>query len=214
MKNKTIIFLHGFASSNKGTKAQYLREKFSALPHVNFHALDFNPTPQDFEHMTLTGLINRLRQYILDHQLGDINLIASSMGALVGLNYAHRFGGVQKMLLLAPALFFLSARLDQKEIETWKRQGALEFFHYAFEQNLPLKYDHYIDALHYARPVPPAAPVAIIHGQNDDVIPINISRDYAASFPARVRLTEVDSDHSLNDQLALVWEHVQSFLLC
>jgi pimeloyl-ACP methyl ester carboxylesterase len=35
-----------------------------------------------------------VRQYILDRELTDVSLIGSSMGGLVGLNYAHRFGDV------------------------------------------------------------------------------------------------------------------------
>jgi len=38
------------------------------------------------------------------------------------------------------------------------------------------------------------------------------SREYAANFPNKVRLIEVDSEHTLNDQLAFIWGHVQSFL--
>jgi pimeloyl-ACP methyl ester carboxylesterase len=92
MTDKTVLFLHGFASSGQGTKAQFLKEKFARLSQVAFHAFEFNPTPKDFEYMTITGLINRLRQYLLDQQSKKLSLIASSLGALVGLNYVHRFG--------------------------------------------------------------------------------------------------------------------------
>ena len=74
MDRKTILLLHGFASSGQSTKAQYFREKFKALPQVEFHTIDFNPTPRDFEYMTVTGMINRLRQYVLDHRLENISL--------------------------------------------------------------------------------------------------------------------------------------------
>ena len=60
MNRKHLIFLHGFASSGQGAKAQFLRQKCYALPDVEFHAIDFNPTPRDFEFMTVTGMINRL----------------------------------------------------------------------------------------------------------------------------------------------------------
>ena len=119
MKRKTILHLHGFASSAHSTKAQFLREKVEAIPEVDFHAIDLNPTPRDFETMTVTGCINRLRQYVLDYRLGTVCVTASSMGALVGLNYAHRFGGhlfggVEKMFLLAPALVWLSGGLRRR----------------------------------------------------------------------------------------------------
>jgi predicted esterase YcpF (UPF0227 family) len=84
-----LIYLHGFASSAGGSKAQYLRPRLAERSDATFHAVEFSPTPADFEHLTITGMINRLRQYILDRELTDVCLIGSSMGGLVGLNYAH-----------------------------------------------------------------------------------------------------------------------------
>ncbi len=213
MEKKTILLLHGFASSAQSAKAQYLGGRFKALPQVEFCAFDFNPTPTDFEYMTITGLINRLRQYLLDHHRGNVSIIGSSMGALVGLHYAHRFGGVERMLFLAPALFYPPGGFDEQELERWKEEGVRKFFHYAFGGEIPLRYGHYVDGLQYQRPVPPPAPITIIHGRNDDVVPILHSRDYAAAFPDEARLIEVDSDHRLSDRLEFIWGQVQSFLL-
>ncbi len=207
-----MLFLHGFASSGQGTKAQYFRDKFETLPDVAFHAVDFNPTPTDFEYMTITGLINRLRQYLL-HGQEWVSLIGSSMGALVGLHYAHRFRGVEKMLCLAPALSYPSGRLTEAEQQHWQKVGTIKVSHYAFRADIPLRYDYHLDGWHYLQPVPPPIPVTIIHGQHDDVVPIENSRQYAADFADKVQLIEVDSDHRLNDQLAFIWEQVQSFLL-
>jgi pimeloyl-ACP methyl ester carboxylesterase len=180
---------------------------------VAFHAIEFNPTPTDFEYMTLTGLINRLRQYILDHDQDNISLIGSSLGALVGLHYAHRFGGVDRMLLLAPALSYLAGRRSRAEFEQWKREGSVKVAHYAFQQEVPLRYDYHLDGLRYLEAVPPPAPLMIIHGRKDEVVPIEHSREYAAEFPDQVQLVEVDSDHRLNDRLDLIWGQVQVFLL-
>jgi len=213
MDKKTILFLHGFASSGQSTKAQYFAEKFKALPQVEFHAIDFNPMPKDFEYLTVTGMINRLRQYVLDHHLEKVSLIGSSLGGLVGLHYAHRFGAIEKMLLLAPGLFWLSGGLSEDEIEQWKEAGVAPVFHYAFEQALPVRYDLHADGLRYLELIPPAAPVTIIHGHNDKTVPIEHSRKYAANFPDEIQLIEVHADHDLNGHLEFVWEHVQSFLL-
>jgi fermentation-respiration switch protein FrsA (DUF1100 family) len=213
MNRKTILHLHGFASSAHSTKAQFLREKVEPIPEVDFHAIDLNPTPKDFETMTVTGCINRLRQYVLDHRLGTVCVTASSMGALVGLNYAHQFGGVEKMLLLAPALVWLSGGLTTEELAQWEALGATPVFHYGFEKQVPLRYDLQVDGLRYLQPVPPPAPITIVHGIRDDAVPIEGSRDYAATYPDRVQLIEVDSDHRLNDQLSSIWEYVVTFLL-
>ena len=106
MADQLFLYLHGFASSAQGTKARYLRERFEVKPGRAFEAIDFNPTPRDFEYMTITGQINRLRQFLLERGWERVCLIGSSLGALVGLQYAHRFGGVERLWLLAPALAY------------------------------------------------------------------------------------------------------------
>jgi pimeloyl-ACP methyl ester carboxylesterase len=213
MAENTILFLHGFASSAQATKAQYLREKFGALPYVVFQAVDLNPTPKDFEYMTTTGLIDRLRQYVLDHRLGEFSIIGSSYGGLIALHYAHRFGGVEKMLLLAPGLRWLSGGLSEEELARWKEAGALPVLHYAFEKEIPVRYDLQVDGTRYLEFISPPAPILIIHGCNDTTVPTDHSRKYAAEFPDRVQLVEVNADHDLNGHLPLIWEHVQSTLL-
>ena len=150
---------------------------------------------------------------MLDHRLENISLIGSSLGGLIGLHYAHRFGRVEKMLLLAPGLSWLSGGLAEKELEQWKKAGAAPVFHYAFEKELPIRYDLHMDGLCYLEPIPPPTPITIIHGRNDDVVPIDHSRRYAASFPDKVQLVEVTADHNLNGHLEFIWGYVQSFLL-
>jgi pimeloyl-ACP methyl ester carboxylesterase len=213
MSKSIILFLHGFASSAGSTKSRYLAERLGALPGVEFHALDLNPTPADFEYMTTTGAINRLRQYVLDHGLRDVSLIGSSYGGLIALHYAHRLGDVAKLLLLAPGLRWLSGGLSDEELVHWQDAGIAPVYHFAFERELPLRYDIQADGLGYLEPVPPAAPTLIIHGWRDTTVPTDHSRKYAAGFPKRVRLIEVDADHDLNGHLEFIWEYVESFLL-
>jgi hypothetical protein len=213
MKKSTILHLHGFLSSAQSTKARFFRERFDALPDVAFHAIDFNPTPRDFETMTTTGLINRVRQFVLDHSIGETSIIGSSFGGLVGLHYVHRFGGVRRMLLLAPALVWLSGGLSEQELREWEEAGAAPLFHPAFEREIPIRYDLQVDGLRYLDRVPPAAPVTIVHGREDETVPIAHSREYAAHFPNEVRLIEVDADHDLNEHLDVIWRHAQAFLL-
>jgi len=221
MAKRTILFLHGFLSSAQSTKARYLGERFESLPlrqgsgqaQATFHAIDFNPTPRDFTYMTITGQIDRLRQYVLDHRIAEMSIIGSSFGGLVALHYAHRFDGVERMLLLAPALSWLSGRLSAEELAQWEEAGVAPVFHPAFGQEIPLRYDLQIDGRRYLDPVPPAAPVTIIHGRDDETVPIDHSRAYASTYSDDVHLVEVKADHDLNDHLDLIWEYVQSFLL-
>lgn len=213
MADQVVIFLPGFASSGKGAKGQYLQQKFAGLPVVDFVPFEFSPTPVDFEYMTVTGMIDRLRQFVLDREIERFRLIGSSMGGLIGINYAHRYDGVEKMLLLAPALVYLSGSRTAEQSNKWRHQGVGQIFHYAFNRTVRLRYDLEIDGARYTEAPPPSAPVTIIHGRADEVVPVTHSRAYAARHPHLVRLIEVDAGHDLNGHLDFIWQQVATSLL-
>lgn len=212
MTDQAIVFLHGFASSNQGEKAKFLREKFEDLASPSFFAVNFNPTPKDFERMTITGMINRLRQFLLDRQVEEVRLIGSSMGALVALHYGRHYG-VQRLLLVAPLLYYQSLSMSDQVLSWWEKRGTVDIDHYAFAGQLPLRYDFHLDGQRYEEIVEPPAPVTIIHGWNDEQVPVEDSRFYAEKFPGRVSLKEVDSDHRLGDQLDVIWNSVEEVFL-
>ena len=114
--------------------------------------------------MTVTGHIDRLRQYVLDHQIGAMGLIGSSLGGMVALHYAHRFGGAERMLLLAPALSWQAVRLSPDELAQWEEADTTSLFHPAFGEDVPLRYDLQLDGRRYREPVPSAAAVTISAG--------------------------------------------------
>jgi uncharacterized protein len=213
MDSTTIIFIHGFASSSRSTKAKYLQEQCQALSSVDFHAIDLNPTPTDFRYLTTTGATNRLRQYVLDREIETVQLMGSSFGGLVAMYYAHRYGNVGKILLLAPLLRWRLDWLSEEEIEIWRKRGTVRVPHYGFGGKIHLEFGFYVDGQQYQDGVPPTNPVRIIHGREDNVVPIGTSRRYAAKHPDQVELLEVGAGHVLNDHLNLIWEHVQGFLL-
>lgn len=214
MAQRSILFLHGFASSDQATKAKYLRERLEAHAGISLYAINFNPTPTDFEWMTPTGMINRVRQYVLDHDLEPLSLICSSLGGLVGVNYAHRFGSVDRMLLLAPLLRWTSIWDSEAEMARWEEEGTIRVSHYALPGRPPLRFDFQVDGQRYSEWVPPAAPTVIIHSRDDAIVPIAGSRDYAAQYPDRVRLLELkEAGHDMNDHLPAVWEQVRSLIV-
>ena len=213
MIQRRIINLHGFGTQGglKNSKGQFFNQKFGQFEEIAFHAFDFNPTPKDFEFHTFTGMIDRLRQYIFDHNLNPVQLIGSSQGALAALNYAHRYGGVEKMLLLAPALYYDSSYASEKELQEWQEIQSAPIFHYGFGKEIPLNYGYHQDGLRYVNAPQPPAPIMIIHGFNDETIPIDRSRVYAQRYPDQVQLIEIDDDHLLRNQMNFIWEQAKLF---
>jgi hypothetical protein len=213
MSHVTILYLHGFASSAGGAKADFLGRQLAADSQIKFEAIEFNPDPHDFEYLTITGLINRLRQAVLACGLERFSLMGSSLGGLVALHYAHRFGGVDRLLLLAPALRYRRhLLLSREQMNRWRAEGRMLVEHYGFGRALPLRYDFHLDGLRYRVTPPPPAPIRILHGQHDEVVPIAISRQYAAAYPEQVELIELNSDHSLTDQLDFIAQQSRSYL--
>lgn len=210
---KTVIHIHGFASSARSTKAKYLAEQMESVRGAEFYALDMSPTPTDFRYLTTTGAIARLRQVVLDRQPENLSLVASSFGSLVATYYAHQFGGVSRLLLLAPLLRWELDWLSAEQVQRWREKGTLAVPHYGFGGEQPLHFGFYQDGQRYQEAAPPAAPTLILHGRHDELVPIERSRAYAGQYPDQVRLIELDAGHHLNDHLATIWEQVQSFVL-
>jgi pimeloyl-ACP methyl ester carboxylesterase len=101
---------------------------------------------------------NGLRQYIFDRELTDVCLIGSSMGGLVGLNYAHRYGGVAHLLLLSPALTYLSGERVGLSLAGWEAGRVGELFHYGFNRPVRLRYDLEVDGRFYTPPTATTGP--------------------------------------------------------
>lgn len=203
------IYLHGFASSPQSAKANYLRDCFAKL-QIDLKTPDLNQG--DFSHLTIT---RQIRQVEAELQLIiPVTLIGSSLGGLAAAWLGERQSQVQRLVLLAPAFQFLSHWLPQLEAEKlnqWQRSQAMMVYHYGEKRSLPLSYEFVVDAQQYRdeqllRPIP----TLILHGREDEVIPIQASRDFAAQRPW-VQLIELDSDHALGNVLPEIWAAIQVF---
>jgi uncharacterized protein len=82
---QTVIYLHGFASSPASKKATLFRTPMEAHG-VRYLVPDLNVP--DFEHLTLTAMLERVAETIRDiPDDGPLYLVGSSMGALVALHF-------------------------------------------------------------------------------------------------------------------------------
>jgi pimeloyl-ACP methyl ester carboxylesterase len=205
----TYFYLHGFASGPRSFKAQYLRDRFTEND-LTLHTPDLNQG--GFFHLTLS---RQLLQVQTEFPSAPIILIGSSFGGLTAAWLAEKQIQVQKLVLLAPSFGFLShwlPSLPSEQLQLWKTEGSMPIYHYAEGRPLPLSYQFVTDAAQYLdqqlqRPIP----TLILHGIQDEVIPIQASRDYAAQR-SWVSLMELESDHSLGDVISTLWEAIQQFL--
>lgn len=205
------IYLHGFASSPRSSKAIYLRDRLAEI-NLDLKVLDLNQG--GFSSLTLTRQIEQTVAAFPDNQI-PITLIGSSFGGLTSAWVAQNNVRVQNLILLAPAFGFPQnwhSRLQPLQIEQWRKSGYLSVYHYGENKQLPLHYKFLQDAKNYpVAGLTRSLPTLIIHGIHDEVVPIQVSRDYAKQH-SQVRLVELNSDHGLNNAKARIWQEIKQFL--
>lgn len=197
------FYLHGLASSPQSRKAQVLSDRLQKQGQV-LHRVDLNEG--GFSNLTVSRQIRQVSALMA--QEDRVALIGSSLGGLTAAWVAQESLIVERLLLLAPAFGFPDCWLTAAELQDWQTSGHRLIYHYGQGRSLPLTYHFVEDARTWSphrltRPVP----TTIIHGRQDEVIPIQSSRDYAKTR-SWVELIEVDSDHALGQLHPRVWQEV------
>ena len=206
-----IIYLHGFASSPRSSKARYFSEKFAAA-RIPFEAPELDRG--DFKTLTITGMLEVVAE-CASQSIAPAVLMGSSLGGYLAALYAARHPEqVEKLVLLAPAFQFprrWRERFAPEEWERWKTSGSLPFFHYAANQQQSLGYQFVEDGFQYEDEPGFSQPGLILHGSQDPVVPVDVSRHFAATH-SNVRLKEFSSGHELTDVLDDLWRETTGFL--
>ena len=202
------IYLHGFASSPQSNKARFFHRQFAARGiDLEIPLLDQG----NFTELTVTGQLG-----VIERTAGDdpVTLIGSSLGGYLAALFAARHRSVQKLVLMAPALQFprrFRERYAPEDLARWKREGTVPVFHYGYKEERPLSFQIVEDAAKYEDCPDFREPALILHGIQDDVVPVEISRVYASGHP-NVTLREFPSGHELTDVLGDLWAETERFL--
>lgn len=205
------IYFHGFLSGPNSVKGNYLANRFR---EVGIKLLRPDLNAGDFEHLTLTGQLNRMEKQV-DSLSDDVVLIGSSLGGYLAALLAENRRKIQRLILMAPAFDFADRYLAQfppEKMEEWKQTGYIELFHSHFKENRRLYYGVVEDAKKY-RGVSFARrlPVQIFHGIHDESVPYRVSLDYLEDHP-EAEIVLFNSNHSLLDKLEEMWRHIRAFL--
>jgi uncharacterized protein len=200
------IYLHGFASGANSRKANFFVDCY-AQQGLQLIVPDFNVG--GFTDFTISRQLTQTASYLTDE---PVTLIGSSLGGWVSLLLAEKYSQIERLILLAPALGFPQpwlSRLDPAALETWQTEGFWPVYHYIEEQEIPLAYNFVLDAQQYLQQqFQRSLPTLILHGIHDEVVPIELSRQYA-SDRSSVILHELDSDHGLGNVLPQIWQKMQ-----
>jgi pimeloyl-ACP methyl ester carboxylesterase len=146
---------------------------------------------------------------------GPVMLIGSSLGGTLAILAAARMPWVDRVVLLAPAVMFAKAGhhlLPPDRIETWRREGAMSFFHYGYGEQRPLSFQFYEDSLQYDPfEAQFAQPTLIFQGRRDASVDAATVERFASGRP-NVTLSLLDDDHSLVTSLPRIWHDLEPFL--
>lgn len=204
-----VVYLHGFASGPSSTKARYFAGR---LRKAGVQVTIPDLAEGDFEHLTITRQLE-----VVDREVAGrpVVLIGSSMGGYLAALYAASHPEVDRLVLLAPAFGFgrrWPEALGADAMQQWRNTGKREVFHYGEGRARELSYKLIDDAARYVDFPAVPQPVLIMHGVKDDVVPAEVSREFASRGAGNRRLVLFDSGHELTDVLERLWRETAEFL--
>lgn len=211
------VFLHGLGGSRSGSKALRFRDWLSGRS-PGFLALDFTGHGRsggDCEGLSLSRNLEDIGRAVTflrrEAPRSPLVLVGSSMGGVAALWYAALHpASVRFVVAIAPALRMaarVAASLSSAERRRWRERGFLPVP--IGEETLRIGPGIVEDEASF----PPerlaaelTAPTLVLHGAEDPVVPVELSRDLAADCPA-VRLTEIEgAGHRLREHRDFLFE--------
>jgi len=207
-----VVYLHGFASSSKSSKATFFASKLAGHG-ISVEAPDLNEP--DFSTLTVSRMLIQAGEAIR-RGTEPIALIGSSLGGFVAVQAALQHPArVTYVVLLAPALDFGGNRMRELGgvgLENWKATNQLDVFHYGYGRVIPVHYELYDDARRYdSFNATITQPVQVFQGRRDDAVDPRTVEEWCRARP-NVELYLLDDDHQLLGSLEFIWGEMKRFL--
>ena len=202
------ILCHGMESNKESDKLVLLSRE---LAQRNLLALRFDIAcageSGKFEEITYSGEVDDLQaafSFMRDHRAGKIAVLGSSMGGTVALLFAAQDTDVATVVTIAAPVHperFASRLLTPEQLQEWRKMGYT-FYH---GQRINVSLLHDLEKLN----VPDAekkisCPVFILHGDRDDVVPVEEAHELYNYLPGSKRLFILQgADHRLSDPASM-----------
>lgn len=207
-----VLYLHGFASDPTSSKARFIGERLRSEGRV-FSIPDLNCG--DFTRMTAERSLAEAREGAASLG-GPYAVIGSSFGGYIAALLASAGDPLLRgLFLMAPA--FRPAELWKlgmlpEDFARWEAEGTTMVDHFAWGRRVPLSFDFCRDLA--SKPEFPdigRLPCVIVHGTEDVVVPIDLSKRFASMHTQVVVHTVADS-HELGGSVPWIAGRVLEFL--
>ena len=207
-----ILYLHGFASSARSSKAAFFAAKLRDTG-IELETPDLNEP--DFSTLTISRMVDQVGR-TLESSPEPVVLIGSSLGGFVAVQVAVKHPDrVSRLVLLAPALDFGGNRmrsLGDVGLDEWRRRNRLDIFHYGYGRMMPVHYELYEDARRYdCVNAALSMPIQVFQGRRDDAVDPDGVERWSRARP-NVELHMLDDDHQLTASVGYVWDEMRRFV--
>jgi len=215
---RQIVYLHGFASSARSSKAVWFAER-AREAGAGFVCPDLNLP--DFSTLTISRMLDDVDRILARLPDGPVALVGSSLGAIVALFAAHANPSrgtsqvIDRLVLLAPALNLipgLEAFFGPERLDDWRRTDSCDVFHFGEQRMRSLRFGFIEDVRRFdVDALDVSLPIVVYQGRRDQLVDVATVERWAASRP-NVDLRLLDDDHQLLSSLPAMWEGMRGFL--
>lgn len=200
-----VILCHGMESSKESEKLVTLSRQLAerGILALRFDFSGSGESEGKFAEMTYSGEVEDLRavyEVVMKYRPKKIGVLGSSMGGTVALLFAAEEKNVAALVTIAapvhPERF--SERLSTpEETQRWRARGFTQYHGRRLNVSL-LQELEVLDAPKAARKI--SCPVLVIHGDKDDIVPVEEGRELFAELAAPKRLCIIaGSGHRLTE---------------
>ncbi|MGE5216100.1 MAG: alpha/beta hydrolase [Chloroflexota bacterium] len=200
-----VILCHGMESDKNSEKLVFLGRQLaqSGVLTLRFDFSYVGESSGKFEEITYSGEVDDLQAayaLIQSHRPGKTAILGSSMGGTVALLFAAQEPKVAGLVTVAAPLHpekFPRRILTASQLQEWRERGFISY--HGQRLNVSLLDD--LDRLN----VPAAArnvscPVLILHGDADEVVPVEEAYELSACLANSKRLSILkDTDHRFSN---------------
>jgi predicted esterase YcpF (UPF0227 family) len=216
-RGPAYLYLHGFASSPGSAKAKAFA-KWASERGLPLDVLDLRVP--SFDRLLLSSMTEAVTRAIdaAGGARARVVLIGSSLGGLTACRVAEADPRVAAVFLMAPA-FQIAARwegrIGAEAWASWKETGFVEVDDHATKQKARVHWGFVEELARMDAELGPwpdvRVPVRLVHGVRDDVVDIDLSREWSKG-KRHVRAVEVDDDHELRASIPRILEEADDFL--